>query len=181
MKKKTLIYFLVPLLGLLGFGAVYWNFNAGYEAKEAAKVAAIKHAKELKLQKEAHDREVAIKDAIAAQDRRKAEKAAKEAKDKADREARQAAVDARDKAYRDQQRLDQQVQRLTKDVTAEKEAIAKLEEDKKRSADEFSFLKEYVKQAESNTKHLTEVIEKIGAADQARAAADAAAAKPKNS
>jgi len=180
--KKNYVYFLAPLVALIAFGAIYWNFNAGYEAKEAAKVAAIKQAKKDKLDKEARDREVAIKDAIASQERRKVEKAAKEAKDKADRDARQAAIEARDKAAREQSRLENQKNRLEKDVKAEKEVIAKLEEDKKQAVDEYNFLKDYVKQAQANTKRLTDVVEKIGAADTAKAAADAlAAAKAKNS
>ncbi len=175
--KKTYVYFLVPLIGLIAFGAIYWNFKSDYEAREEAKKAAVRKAKEDKLREEAKNREIAIKDALAAQERRKKEKEAKEAKDKKDREERQAAVDARDKANRDQARLAQQVERLEKDVKAEKEIIAKLQEDRRRSQDEFNFLKDFVKQSETNTKKLTEVVEKIGAADQARAAADAAAAK----
>jgi colicin import membrane protein len=47
--------------------------------------------------------------------------------------------------------------------------------------EEENFLKTYVKQAEANTKNLTEVLDKIVAADAARAAAEAQAAKSKNS
>lgn len=182
--KKNYVYFLVPLLGLIIFGAVYWNFSAGYEAKEAAKKAAIEKAKHDKLEKEAHDREVAIKDALAAQERRKQEKAAKDAKDKADHEARAAAIDARDKANRDQARLEGQMQRLQKDVKTEEDAIAKLQADKELSMKDYNFLKDYVKQAQANTKQLYQVVEKIAAADAAKAKADAeaaAAAKAKNS
>lgn len=179
--KKSYIYFLVPLIGLIAFGAVYWNFSQGYEAKIAEKARLVRVAKEEKLKAEAQNREKAIKDAIAAQDRRKAEKAEKEAKEKADQEARQLALEARDKANRDQLKLAQQIERLEKDIKVEKEAIAKLEEDRKRAADEEQFLKTYVKQAEANTKSLTEVLDKINAADAARAAAEALAAKSKNS
>lgn len=174
--KKTYVYFIVPLVALIAFGGVYWNFSAGYEAKEAAKVAAVKAAKDEKLRQEARNREIAIKDALAAQERRKIEKAAKEAKDKADQEARQLAIEARDKSYRDQQKLGQQVERLEKDIKTEKEVIAKLEEDRKRASDEEAFLRTYVKQAEANTKSLYDVLDKITAADAARAAAEAAAA-----
>ncbi|MCR6656056.1 MAG: hypothetical protein NVV63_09610 [Opitutus sp.] len=69
--KKTYVYFLVPLIGLIAFGAVYWNFNSEFEAKEEAKKAAIRKAKEDKLREEAKNREIAIKDALAAQERRK--------------------------------------------------------------------------------------------------------------
>jgi len=181
--KKNLIYFLMPLIGLIAFGAVYWNFSAGYEQKEAAKKALIRKAKEDKLADEARNREKAIKDALAAQERRKVEKAAKEAKEKKDQEERQTAYEARNKANRDQLKLKDQAERLQKDIETEKQAIAKIEDDKKRAVDEENFLKIYVKQAEANTRSLAEVLDKIAAADAARAAADAAAAaaKAKNS
>lgn len=180
--KKTYVYFLVPILGVIAFAAVYWNFSSGYEARLAEKAAIVRQAKEDKLRKEAKDREIAIKEALASQERRKAEKAAKEAKEQADQEQRQLAIEARDKAFRDQVKLSQQVERLEKDVKVEKEAIAKIEEEKKRAVEEQAFLKDYVKQAQANTKSLTEVLDKITAADAARAAADAlAAAKSKNS
>ncbi|MEO6005947.1 MAG: hypothetical protein ABIZ04_08790 [Opitutus sp.] len=180
--KKTYVYFLVPLIGLIAFGAVYWNFSSGYEAKVAQKAKVQRDIRDEKLRVEAKNREQAIKDALAAQERRKVEKAAKEAKEKADQEARQLAVEARDKANRDQIKLAQQVERLEKDIKVEKEAIAKIDEERKRAADEEKFLKTYVKQAETNTKSLTEVLDKITAADAAKAAADALAnAKSKNS
>mgnify|MGYP001557638598 FL=1 len=180
--KKTYVYFLVPILGVIAFAAVYWNFSSGYEARLAEKAAIVRQAKEDKLRKEAKDREIAIKDALASQERRKAEKAAKEAKEQTDQEQRQLALDAREKAFRDQVKLSQQVERLEKDVKVEKEAIAKIEEEKKRAVEEQAFLKGYVKQAQANTKSLSEVLDKITAADAARAAADAlAAAKSKNS
>ena len=182
MKKKSYLYFLVPLLGLIVFGAIYWNFSAGYEAEIARKEKVVRDAKEDKLRQEAKNREKAIKEALESQERRKAEKAAKEAKQKADDEARQAATEAMRKADRDQQKLAQQVERLEKDVKVEKEAIAKIEEERKRAVEEENFLKTYVKQAQANAKSLTEVIDKITAADAARAAADAlAASKAKNS
>ena len=178
--KKSYIYFLVPVIGLIAFGALYWNFSAGHEAKLAEKARIQREAKEEKLRAEAKNREQAIKDALAAQERRKEEKAAKEAKEKADQEARQLAVEAQNKANRDQQKLAQQVERLEKEIKVEKDAIAKIEEERKLALEEENFLKTYVKQAEANTKSLTEVLDKITAADAARAQADALA-KSKNS
>jgi colicin import membrane protein len=179
--KKSYIYFLVPLIGLIAFGAVYWNFSASYEAKLAEKERIQREARDAKLREEAKSREKAIKDALAAQERRKIEKAEKEAKQKADDEARQLAIEAQRKAERDQAKLAQQVDRLKKEIKVEQEAIAKLEEERKQAVEEENFLKTYVKQAEANTKNLTEVLDKIVAADAARQAAEAAAAKSKNS
>lgn len=177
--KKTYVYFLVPLIGLIIFGAVYWNFSAGYEAKEAEKARLVKEAKAEKLRLEAKNRELAIKDAIAGQERRKKERALKEAKDRADRDAREAATEVMHKAQRDQEKFARQVERLEKEVRTEKDAIAKLDDDKKKLVEEEAFLRIYVKQAESNVRKLAEVLDKIVAADAARAAADAAAAAAK--
>ena len=62
--KKSYIYFLVPLIGLIAFGAVYWNFSAGYEAELAEKARIQREAKEEKLRDEAKNREKAIKDCL---------------------------------------------------------------------------------------------------------------------
>jgi len=174
--KKNYVYFLAPLVGLIIFGAIYWNFSKGFAERETKRIAAEKQKKEDKLRAQAKANEQAIREALAAQDRRKAERAAKEAKDKADKEARAAAVEAKEKAYRDQEKFGKQVDRLTKEIQTEKDAIAKLESDKKKFTDEAAFLRVYVKQAEDNVKSLMQIIDKIAAADAARAAADAAAA-----
>ncbi len=179
--KKNYVYFLAPLAGLLIFGAVYWNFKSGHEAKETERARVIKQAKLDKQAAQAKANEQAIRDALAGQERRKAEKAAKEAKDKKDHDDRQAAYDARDKAFREQEKYEKQVNRLEKDVVAETEAIAKLEGEKKKLTDEQVFLRIYVRQAEENVKKLLQVLDKIAAADAARAAAEAAAAKNKSS
>ena len=174
--KKKYAYFLAPLVGLIIFGAIYWNFSKGLAAREAKRVAAEKQKKEDKLRAQAKANEQAIREALASQEKRKAERAAKDAKDKADKDARAAAVEARDKANRDQLKLAQQVERLEKDIQSEKDAIAKLENEKKKAIDEQAFLRVYVKQAEENARTLSQVLDKIAAADVARAAADAAAA-----
>ncbi len=174
--KKNYVYFLAPLVGLIIFGAVYWNFSKGFAEREARRVAAEKQKKEDKLRAQAKANEQAIREALAAQELRKAQRLAKEAKDKADKEARAAAVEAKEKAYRDQEKFAKQVDRLEKEVQTEKDAITKLQGDKKKFTDEAAFLRVYVKQAEDNVKSLMQIIDKIAAADAARAAADAAAA-----
>ena len=174
--KKKYAYFLAPLVGLVIFSAIYWNFSKGIAARDAAHQAAVDQAKKEKADKQARDNAKAFAEAVATGERRKAERAAKDAKEKKDHDDRQAAVEARDKANRDQIKLAQQVDRLEKDIQTEKDAITKLEGDKKKSTDEQAFLVAYVKQAEDNARMLSQVLDKIAAADAARAAADAAAA-----
>ncbi|HRE06907.1 MAG TPA: hypothetical protein PKX00_14945 [Opitutaceae bacterium] len=169
-------YVIAPFLALLIFGGFYWNFSKGYAEREAVKVAAQKKIKEDKLKEEAEGRKAAVEAAIRLQEQRKKEKLDKDEKDRLEKEARQAAIDARDKSYRDKEKLEKQVDRLNKEIAVEKEAVAKIEETKKLSREEEAFLKQFVKSAETNVKELANVIEKIDAADKARAAAEAAAA-----
>jgi colicin import membrane protein len=182
--KKTYVYFLAPLAGLIIFGAIYWNFSKGFAAREAARVAAEKQKKEDKLRAQAKANEQAIREALAAQERRKAERAAKEAKDKKDHDDRQTAQDAKEKAFRDKEKFGKQVNVLKGELQTEKDSIVKLQADKKKYIEEQAFLRIYVKQAEDNVKSLMQVLDKIAAADAARATADALAAseaKKKNS
>lgn len=174
MKKAYVIF---PAIAMLVFFGFWWSFRSEYEAKQQAKAAQVRKEKEDKIRKEAADRELAIKNAYAEQERRKKAKEAKELKERADREARQAAVEARNKSYRDRDKLEKQVERLTGEVKAEKETIAKLEEQKRKLADEEKFLRTYVTMAEANAKSLADVIDEINKAEAAQAAAAAAAAR----
>jgi serine phosphatase RsbU (regulator of sigma subunit) len=180
--KKAYVYFLVPLVGLALFGGLYWQFSSGYEKRLEEKAAVAKKNVEDKLLKEAHDREKAVNDALAAQTKRKAEKAAKEAQKAKEDEEREAATQVYRKTVTEADKLEVQVKRLTKELDDTKAEIAKIEEDKRRFVADAAFLKEYVKKAEANRASLTTVLEKIAAADKAaedaaKAAAAAAAAK----
>ena len=182
--KKAYIYFLVPVLGLVAFGAVYWNFSTNYEKVEADRAAVLQKVKNDKLADENRTREKAIQEANVAQQKKKEERAAKDAKDRKYREDRENAVQARNKALSESDKFKKQADRLTKEITAIKEEIAKIEEDIRRSADEENFLKDFVNKVEANRKSLTEVLERIAAADAAaeavaKAAAAAAAASKK--
>ena len=67
--KKAQAYILVPLIGMIVFGGIYWNFNAGDEQRQAAKAAEFKKMRNDKLLEDARLREKAVKDAIASQER----------------------------------------------------------------------------------------------------------------
>ena len=162
-------YFLVPLIALVLFSGYYWSFKTSYEKKLDEKVQDEKkmHIEQLKV--EAKNREKAIQMAVEADKKRKEERAAKDAKDQAEKEARQAAADARSKALREQGRLEMQARRLSDQVTTLKEEIAKIDEQKKSAQTEQDFLNVYVKQAEANVVSLTAVLDKIEAANKAAA------------
>jgi len=142
--KKAQAYILVPLIGMIVFGGIYWNFNAGDEQRQAAKAAEFKKMRNDKLLEDARLREKAVKDAIASQEKRKAEKEIKDTRERKDKEERENANQARNKASRDSEKLQKQVERLTKEVATTKEEIAKIEEDKKRLVDEVTFIKGFV-------------------------------------
>ncbi len=55
--------------------------------------------------------------------------------------------------------------------------MGKIEEEKKKHLDEQAFLKTFVNKAEANVKYYYDLLEKIDAAEKAKAAAAAAATK----
>lgn len=179
--KKSYLYFIVPLVLTALFAVYYWQYASGYEERLAKADQAIKDKHDAELKKEAKDREKAIADAVAQTEKRKREKAERDAKEAEEAAAREKAIQERNKAQMDSRKFADQVKRLQKDVYDNKEEIKKIEEDKKQLVDEEAFLRDYVKKAESNTQSLTGVLEKIEAADKARADAERAAAAAKKS
>jgi hypothetical protein len=180
--KKTKIYFIVPIIVLGVFYAYYWNFKSTYEAHQA-EVAQQEKDKRIERQKvEAEAREASIHDAVEAQKQRKAERIAREEKDRQQKDAKENAKLEAEKADQEAQKLDHQADKLKKDVEVAKEEVAKIQADAKRSEEELVFLKQYTEQAIGNQAKLTDVMSKIVAADAAaeKAAAAALAAAKKN-
>lgn len=179
MKK---VYVIAPALALLLFIGYWWNYNENYKAAQLAKVEAEHKALIEKREKEARDRELAIKMALEKQAEQRKERETREAQRQKEREERQAAKESREKADRERQKLKRQLELLTEDADKETVAIAKLDEKNKFLIGEESFLREYVAKAESNQGALTQVIQKIAAAEAAYAKAKALAeAAKKNS
>lgn len=177
MKK---VYVIAPALALLLFFGYWWNYNKQYKAAQLAKIEADHQALIEKREQEARDRELAIKQALEKQAEQRKEREAKEAQRQKEREERQAAKESREKADRERQKLKRQLELLNEDIEKETAAVTKLDEKKKFLVGEEAFLREYVAKAESNQGALTSVIQKITAAEAARAKAQAEAAK-KNS
>jgi hypothetical protein len=173
--KKTKIYFIVPILALILFGGYYWNFRAQYMAHQAEIIATAKARKAERLRAEEEARETAIKDALDAQQQRKKERAAREALEQKQKDDLENAQLDRDKAAQEAQRLERQVEKLTKDVADTKKDIALLDTDNEKQVAEIAFLGDYVKKAEENRASLAVVLTKIQAADDANAKAKALA------
>jgi colicin import membrane protein len=173
MKKAVIIF---PLVGMIIFIGIWWNYHADHKAKlEEKALLAKKEFEERRLQ-EARDRELAIKAALEAQEVRRKERAEKEAKEQAEREARQLAIENRDRAARERQKFSNQVDQLNKDLQVERDAIAALEERKRKAGADLVRVQETVRQAQANERNLLAILDRIAAADAARAAAEAAAA-----
>jgi hypothetical protein len=182
--KKTYVYFLVPIIGLIVFGCFYWNFSSSYDQHLADVANLANKAKQEKLELSNREKQKAYEDAVAASDLRKKEKEAKEKRDAEQADAREQALDQRSKAQRDAFSLTQKIDRLAKDVAATKKEVAGIEEDKKQAKEEEAHLRVLVKLAQDNVKDLQAVLQKIKDADDAavaaaKAAADAAAAAKK--
>lgn len=174
MKK---VYVIGPALALLLFFGYWWNYNKQYKAAQVAKVQAEHQALLDKREKEARDRELAIKLALEKQADQRKERETREAQRQKEREERQTAKEGREKADRERQKLKRQLELLKDDVEKEVAAVTKLDEKQKLLIGEEAFLREYVAKAESNQGALTHVIQKITAAEAARAKAQAEAAK----
>ena len=172
-------YVIAPLAAVLVFGGTYWNFHRGHQAREAARQEQVRLEKESKLQAEVAARRVAIADALVVQTQRKKEREAREAHEKIEKETRQAAIDERDRVFREQDKTSRDIQRVKKDLAAEREAIAKIAESRQDSLAEQTFLRDFVKKAEANAHNLETVLTQFATAEAARALASATSASLK--
>jgi hypothetical protein len=176
------VYIIFPLIGLLIFSGFYLSFSNGYEARLAAVKVAAENVKKEKVKQQIVDREKAIAAAIEASKIRAVERAEKERLDELKKTARQEADDQRQRAYEERKRLREQADRLKKDLIEVKAGVDKVTEEKKKHVEEEAFLKIYLKQAEANVGYYYNLLDKINAAEVARAeAARIAAAAAKKS
>jgi hypothetical protein len=175
--KKKYIYMLVPLCGVLLFVPFYLNFAKSYDKLQADKRAAEREVRQEKAEAEAKARLQTILDNNANAERRKKEREEHDAKVKAEQEALDAAGAEDQKAFNDKEKYRQQVEELQREIKTEETAIAGLENEKQEALKEAVFLKEYVQQAETNRDNILALLDKLAAAEKARA--DDAAAKLK--
>jgi hypothetical protein len=183
--KKNYVYFIAPLVGLVVFVGIYWQYASSYEARTAEMHRKEAEAVQAKLNEDAKNREIAAKAAFAAQEKRKADKKIKDAKEAADKEARDQATQNMRKAQTDANKLTTRVKALNKEIDTEKADVKKLEEDKKALLAEQTHQKQYVKEAEAHVTALLGTLDQVAVAEKkwedaekaAKAAAAAAAKK----
>jgi colicin import membrane protein len=171
------LYYIAPVAALAAFAAYTMQFNKSYDAKMEAKAEEVRVIKEAKIKSEADARKKAMDDAMAVQTKLKKEREKKEAEETARKEARQTALDARDRNFREQEKLARTVERLKKEIKIEQDAIAKLEGSIKFNQDEKKFIVEFVSKAERNVAILTDLLRKIDSAEAVRVAESAKTAK----
>jgi colicin import membrane protein len=169
--KKAYLYFLLPLVGLALFGAVYYQFSRTYEQKAEAREAAVRAKRDAQVEEENRNRTKAMEEAIAAKKKRDAEKEVRLAREAKDKEDRELAEQNLRKARADADKLEAQAKRIAGEIELAKKELQKTEEDKAKLVNEEAFLKDYVKQVVSNRANLQAVVEKIDAADKAIEAA----------
>lgn len=179
MKK---VYFLAPLIALALFIGLYVWSQSGRVERERAREAAVKAELNAKAVAEHETRRVALAEALRLQEQRKKERAEREARDAADRAARDAALEARDAAFRDQERLGRHIERLKRDTAIEQEAVNRLQLDADAARAEKASLENLLPLTRANAAELTRVLQAIADAEAARvkAAAEAAALAAKN-
>jgi len=175
------LYFIVPLVGSILFAAYFTSFNKQHKAREEAKKAvAMAELKEKQLRDE-ENRRLAYDAAIKAQEQRRLEKEERDRLEEEKKKLRQDLEDKRERSFNERKKFREQVERLRKEVSSVEEEIKKIETEKKSHADESAFLKNYVRQAQSNVKYYYDLLDKIDAAEKARAEAERAAAAAKKS
>ncbi|HTQ29887.1 MAG TPA: hypothetical protein VMI53_01640 [Opitutaceae bacterium] len=175
--KKNYIYFIAPAIALAIFCAFYIPFARNFEQQQADKQRAIQKAKEAEALAQAEARREAIIKANEDAEHRKQELADKKAREKAEQDAFNAADAERTKAFNDQNKFRDQADALQKQIDAEEKAIADLDHQKGEAAKEVQFLKSYIQQANINVQNITSLLDKLAAAEKARADADAAIKK----
>ena len=173
MKKS---YFIGPLIGLLVWGIAYWNFDQGYQVREKEKAVQAEQAKQERIKADLERRKKAIEDATKAQEERRALRLAKEKKEQEENDMRNALMDRRQRAFDEVNRnLRPKLDRQKADADSVKGEIAQLDLQKKQFVAEETGLREYTRVAETNVKTYYDLLEKLKAAEDARAAAEALA------
>ena len=164
--KKNYVYFIAPMVGLAVFVGIYWQYAASYDDRIAEMHRKEVEAAQKKVDEDAKNRLIAAQSAFASQEKRKADKKIKDAKDAADKDARDQAQAVMRKAQNDAGKLTTRVKALNKDIEAEKNEVKKLEEEKKSLLAEQAFQRQYLKEAEAHVTALLATLDQIAVADK---------------
>jgi hypothetical protein len=176
--KKT--YYVAPLAALALFIVAFVISRSGETERAAAKAAAVLAERESRIAAEKEARDIAIAEALVIQEQRKKERLEREAREAAEREARNTAIDARDAAFREQERLKRDTERLRREIAAETEIVTRLQRDHDDLLAEKKHLEALAPRTAATAAELERVLRQIATAEAARAKAAAEAAKSKS-
>jgi hypothetical protein len=181
MKKKTSVYFLIPIVCTIAFGGYYWTFLKDHNAKEEARVKKIADDKVAKAAKQAADAQKAYDDALALRVKKDAEKAEKTRIAEEEKKQKIERKEALSRAQQDADKLLRTIDDKRTEHSALLKEVAELELQKKALAAEIGLVRDSAKQAQENqNKAQEEVIQyeraKAAREELARQAAIAAAA-----
>jgi hypothetical protein len=170
------IQLILPFAGILAFGYFYQDFAA----QDTARAEAVRRADKLKeadkLLAEAEARNKGIEEVRLLQERRKKERAEREARDAARNKARETVLDARARAFSEKERLGSLSKELTKEIAEKEKTLAALAAEKKNADDELAFLQKEIATVTENVREREALLERIETAEKNIAAAKAAAA-----
>lgn len=164
-------YVIGPAAALCVFIGVYSVHRGDLQKREAEKASATAAAQQARLEAEQAERKAAMAEAIKAAERRKIERAEKEARDNADKAARQLALDARDQAFREQEKTIRRIERLKKDIETERAALEELAAESRAAEAEKAFLVDFVAKAQANVDALRALLARLEKPRPAPAAA----------
>ena len=163
MKKP---YVIVPMLGLILFGGLYWNHLGKQEARAAGhqrleEAATQEHARLL-----AAERILALQQAAASVERRKQEKAQQAQLEESQRQGQQEAEHRRSIAVEANRKLRARLERHRADLAALQKDLAQIEERKVELQREQQFLAEHVREVEANRDAFYQLLEKVEARER---------------
>lgn len=156
-------YFIAPLVLLLAFIGYHGVHRSGYQQREIEKTAAAQAELETRREAELVARREAMTQAIAAAEQRKKEREEKAARLAEEQAARQFALDARDAAFRDQERSARHIERLKKNIEAEQTELARLAAERRTAQAEHAFLQEFVAKSSANVRALETLLARLDA------------------
>ena len=175
-KKKTSIYFIVPILGLIAFAGIYWKFSIDHEAVRIQREEAAAAARQAAADKALEDQRIAYTKAVEANDLRRKEREAREAMLAAEKEARVAAEERLSLVSNQASQLLPVISDRDSLASTLESDIAELKAKIESLTSQRGVILQAVEQATANKTQLDQIIQQLQAVQLQRAQAAALAA-----
>jgi len=175
-KKKTSIYFIVPILGLIAFAGIYWKFSIDHESVRIEREEAASEQRRLAAEKALAEQKAAYDAAVAANEARRKEREARDAMLAAEKEARVAAEERLSQVSNQASQLLPVINEREGLASTLERDIVELKAKVESLTSQRGVILQAVEQARSNKTQLDQIIQDLQAVQQQRAIAAAAAA-----